>query len=138
MTGMSAVRGEALPSVERIAVLEGDHVGPTDAVWLLRGVTSNVRYATTAEQDALAAQPPILGRPEATEAALIPIRKTVEWWGLAQDERRAILEERSGHIATGLEYVPRVVRRLYHCRDLGAVRLPHLVRVRPPGCGGVR
>lgn len=35
------------------------------------------------------------------------------------DERRAILEERSHHIAIGLEYLPAVARRLHHSRDLG-------------------
>src|SRR5438477_5729245 len=28
-----------------------------------------------------------------------PIRKSAAWWALAQDERRAVLEERSHHIA---------------------------------------
>jgi hypothetical protein len=36
----------------------------------------------------------------ATRAARIPIRKTGEWWSLAQDERRAIFEERSKHVAS--------------------------------------
>jgi hypothetical protein len=30
-----------------------------------------------------------------------------------------VLEDRSHHIATGLEYLPAVARRLYHGRDLG-------------------
>src|SRR5207245_640992 len=38
---------------------------------------------------------------------------------MAQDERRAIFEEDSHHIAIGLEYLPAIARRLYHCRDLG-------------------
>jgi chlorite dismutase len=50
---------------------------------------------------------------------LIPIRKTDAWWALAQDERRAIFEDRSRHIGVGLEYLPAVARRLHHCRDLG-------------------
>jgi hypothetical protein len=29
-------------------------------------------------------------------AALIPIKKSAVWWAMAQDERRAIFEERSG------------------------------------------
>lgn len=37
---------------------------------------------------------------------------------MAQDERRAIFEEKSHHTATGLEYLPGVARRLLHCRDL--------------------
>ncbi|MFX6201819.1 chlorite dismutase family protein, partial [Acinetobacter baumannii] len=60
-----------------------------------------------------------LGRPEARCAALIPIRKNPAWWALAQDERRAILEEQSHHIAIGLEYLPPIARRLYHARELG-------------------
>src|ERR687887_423277 len=65
-----------------------------------------------------AAQPP-LGRPEATRAALIPVRKSEAWWELPHDERRAIFEESSHHIAIGLEYLPAVARRLYHSRELG-------------------
>jgi chlorite dismutase len=60
-----------------------------------------------------------LSRPQATLAALIPIRKTDAWWTLAQDERRLIFEEQSRHIAIGLEYLPGVARRLHHCRELG-------------------
>ena len=59
-----------------------------------------------------------LGRPEATCAALIPIRKNPAWWALTQDERRSVLEERSQHIKIGLRYLPEVARRLHHCRDL--------------------
>ena len=38
---------------------------------------------------------------------------------MAQDERRAVLEEQSRHIAVGLEYLPAVARRLHHSRELG-------------------
>ena len=38
---------------------------------------------------------------------------------LPQEERRAILEEGSKHIAIGLDYLPAVARRLHHSRDLG-------------------
>ena len=38
---------------------------------------------------------------------------------MTQDERRAIFEERSAHVAIGLRYLPAVARRLHHCRDLG-------------------
>jgi chlorite dismutase len=72
-----------------------------------------------AERTALAATQPPLGRPEATCAALIPITKSEAWWELTQEDRRAIFEERSHHIAVGLEYLPATARRLYHSRDLG-------------------
>ena len=120
---IDAVRGEALPRVSRLAVMEGPQTesakSDEHARWTLRGVTSNERYVTTAERDALAARQAPLGRPEATRAALIPIRKSSAWWALAQDERRALFEERSRHIAIGLEYLPAVARRLHHSRDLG-------------------
>ena len=76
-----------------------------------------VRHSTREKSSSW--QKPTLGRPQATRAALIPIRKTGWWWALAQDERRRIFEERSKHVATGLRYLPAVARRLHHCRDLG-------------------
>ncbi len=114
------VRGEGLPAAEKLVVLEGVGTAvPAEVVWALRGVTSNERYVNRAEHDMLAAKQPSLGRPSATRAALIPIRKSDAWWELAQDERRAILGERSRHIEIGREYLPAVARRLYHSRDLG-------------------
>jgi len=38
---------------------------------------------------------------------------------MAQDARRAVLEEESRHIAIGLDRLPAVARRLIHARDLG-------------------
>jgi chlorite dismutase len=116
---IDAVVGEGLPEAERLAVLEGWEVqAPAAAAWVLRGVTSNRRYANRSEVDALGAKQEALSRPQATRAALIPIRKTQAWWGLAQDERRAIFEERSRHIGVGLEYLPAIARRLHHSREL--------------------
>ncbi len=91
---------------------------PEGARWLLRGVTCNVRYVDRDEKTQLEAKQAALGRPEATHAALIPIRKNAKWWGLTQDERRAIFEQRSHHTAIGLKYLPAIARRLHHYRDL--------------------
>ncbi|MEP9380172.1 chlorite dismutase family protein [Aquabacter sp. CN5-332] len=87
--------------------------------WTLRGATSNTRYTSRSETNALAALQQGLGRRDATRAALIPVRKTPAWWNLAQDERRAILEEQSHHIEIGLGYLPAIARRLHHSRELG-------------------
>jgi Chlorite dismutase len=115
-----AVVGDPLPAVEKLAIVPGAvSVLPDGAKWVLRGVTSNERYATRAEKDQLVKKQVALGRPEATHAALIPIRKSAKWWALTQDERRAIFEDRSNHTKTGLKYLPAVARRLHHCRDLG-------------------
>ncbi len=120
VTKLEPVVGESLERAPRIEVIHGDTQSlPRDAKWLLRGVTSNERYVTRQERELLVAKQPVLGRPEATQAALIPIKKNEGWWKLAQDERRAIFEEQSQHIQTGLRYLPAVARRLHHCRDLG-------------------
>ena len=113
------VTGESLPAIARLSVVEDAEVPISHDGWALRGVTSNTRYTTRSEVTALTAIQQGLGRAEATRAALIPIRKNEAWWALAQDERRAILETRSKHIAVGLEYLPAVARRLHHSRELG-------------------
>ena len=110
--------GAALPPVASVTVQEG--APPSGgAAWTLTGVAGHVRYTTRAEVTALTAKAAVLGRPEATSAALIPIRKSPAWWALAQDERRAIYEEQSRHTTIGLEYLPAIARRLHHSRDLG-------------------
>jgi chlorite dismutase len=116
---ISPVVGASLPSVERLAVLDGVRAAPSRATWALLGVVGHERYVEGAEHEELLARSPNLGRPEATRAALIPIRKSEDWWALPQNERRAIFEKRSKHIATGLKYLPAVARRLHHSRDLG-------------------
>ena len=113
------VIGEPLAPAARLAVEEDIGPGPAGAVWRLPRAPSYERYVRRREQEELRARSPDLGRPEATLAALIPIRKSSAWWDLPQDERREIFEERSHHIATGLKYLPAVARRLYHCRELG-------------------
>ena len=118
---MSAVIGEGLAFAERLAVFEGatafDRSLP--AAFTLRGVVGHTRYVQRSEKDALARVQPVLGRPEASCAAFIPIRKSAAWWDLAQDERRAIVEERSHHMAEGLKYLPAIARRLYQAREIG-------------------
>jgi hypothetical protein len=112
-----SVRGEPLPLVERIGVHIGDP--PAGISWALRGVAGHARYTTRPEKGPLDDASPPLARAEARLAALIPIRKTPEWWALPQDERRAIFEQRSHHIADSMPYLPRIARRLYHSRDMG-------------------
>lgn len=117
------VVGPTIAPAPRLAVREGAPAAEcgTDprATWSFAGVTSNIRYATAGEAATLRSRQEGLGRPAATHAALIPISKSTAWWDLAQDERRAIFEEKSRHIAIGLATLPGVSRRLHHCRDLG-------------------
>ena len=118
---MHAVRGEPLAKAPRLARVEG-HAFTTvkRAAWTLHGVRSNERYLERDEKNRLVAIQQGLGRVRrATVGALIPIRKADAWWELPQDERRAVFEARSRHIAIGAQYLPAVARRLYHARDLG-------------------
>lgn len=119
VTHRKALRRAGLAPANRIAVVEMSGELQTVGAWCLRRFGSNHRYATRAELDVLGARQAGLGRPEATCAALIPIRKGEAWWRMAQDERLAMFGERSGHSKIGLDYLPGVVRRLLHCRDLG-------------------
>jgi chlorite dismutase len=112
-----AVIGDALAPVTGLEVVDGG-VAPAGA-WALRGVAGHARYTERHEKRELDPASPGLGRPEATCAVMIPIRKSAAWWALAQDERRAVFEEQSRHIARSLPYLPRIARRLYHARDLG-------------------
>jgi len=118
---LSTVIGDTLPVAARLAMLEGKEAQPNgNSNWILRGLTSNVRYSNHHEVDEPKRRQQGLGRPEATRAALIPIRKNNAWWALSQDERRAIFEEQSHDIATGIEYLPAVARRLHHSRELAS------------------
>lgn len=120
VTDIRSVIGGSLEPAERLNIVNGAlELPPADSTWVLQSVVSNVRYAKRQELDTLRAVQPTLNRSEALTAVLIPIKKTAQWWALAQDERRAIFEEESHHTAVGLEYLPEVARQLHHCRDLG-------------------
>jgi hypothetical protein len=116
-----AVRGEALPSAVSLRRIEGAEPAPPPPAggWTLQGVRSHDRYLERGEKDRLVAVQEDLGRPSSAMAALIPMRKSAAWWAMTQDERRAVFETRSRHIAIGSQYLPAIARRLYHCRDLG-------------------
>ena len=116
-----AVKGASVKAVAKVAILEGPNklVRTPGTSWVLRGMTGPDRYTTADERKALATHPAALGRASATTAALIPIRKSADWWALPEKERRAIFEEGSHHIARSLAYLPRIARRLHHGRDLG-------------------
>ncbi len=119
ITAMNTITGEPLPAATHLHILPGTLTSVNPALWCLKGFTSNIRYAEKAEREKLLAVQAELGRPGASCAALIPIKKNEQWWALAQDERRKIFEQQSHHTATGLQYLPAIARKLYHCRDIG-------------------
>jgi hypothetical protein len=117
VTSRTVLRGDPIAPVSRVTMIAGEAPGSDEAVWALRGVATHDRYTTREEKSELVAVQAPIGRPQATRAALILLRKNADWWALTQDERRKILEEESHHIAIGMRYLPAVARRLLHCRD---------------------
>jgi chlorite dismutase len=119
----AAVKGAGLLSTPALSTVESSSIAlpilPSQTAWRLAGVASHVRYVERAEKERLVAVQAGLGRPEATRAALIPIKKSQAWWDLTQEERRRIFEDKSQHIAASMKYLPAIARQLYHCRDLG-------------------
>lgn len=116
---MNTLCGAPLDSVPFIHQLPFDAQPAAQGAWNLTGFTSNIRYTEKEEREKLVAIQADLGRPSATHAAMIPIKKSNEWWALAQDERRKIFEQKSHHTEIGLKYLPAIARRLYHAKDIG-------------------
>jgi hypothetical protein len=116
----TAIRGPGLAPAAGLTVMAGDVLADTVVAWSLRGIASHPRYASRAQLDDLARRQPSLGRPTATRAALILIRKSATWWAMGQDERLAALGPASRHAEIGTRYLPAIARRLLHCRDLSA------------------
>lgn len=115
---ITVIAGDAIAAAKRLDI-QRDAAIDSKSAWSFRGSLSHMRYTTRDESLRLTAKQEGLGRAEAVCGALIPIRKSAEWWALAQDERRNIYEERSRHTSIGLDYLPRIARRLHHSRDLG-------------------
>jgi len=72
---LEPVIGETLAVAPSLTVTQGQ-VDTGSAVWTLQGATSNERYVERPERHRLTEVQQPLGRPEATCAALIPIRKS--------------------------------------------------------------
>lgn len=115
--GILAATGESLAPAARLAVIEGDAADGAAGRWVLKATIGTDDYTNQAETDALAATQAPLGRPEARCATLVAVRKSAAWWALDHGERRAVLEERSSHIAVGMEYLPAIARRLHVNHD---------------------
>lgn len=115
---MTTHKGDALPSVTHVDKLASNLLQCFQGIWSLKGVTSHMHYTEKTEKEKLVAIQEDLGRSKATYAALIPIRKNQDWWNLAQDERRQIMENQSQHTHQGMKYLPAIARKLFHSRDI--------------------
>jgi chlorite dismutase len=123
VTRFAPVKGASLAPTPSLSVVHSLTIAlpilPSPTSWRLAGVASHLRYTERPEKEQLVAVQAEIGRPEATYAALIPIKKSAAWWELTQEERRQIFEDKSHHIASSLKYLPAIARQLYHSRDLG-------------------
>jgi len=119
VTKMHFLKGEPLDKVEFIKRSSSSLIQSNEGIWTLKGIVSNLRYTEKAEKEKLVAVQEDLGRPTSTHGAFIPIRKSADWWNMAQDERRKIMEDSSKHTQTGLKYLPAIARKLFHSRDIG-------------------
>src|SRR5262245_54884407 len=94
VTRFAPVKGAALAPTASVSVVHSRTIAlpilPSQTSWRLAGVASHLRYTERAEKEQLGAEPAEIGRPEATLAALIPIKKSAAWWELTQEERRQI------------------------------------------------
>lgn len=91
VNSLTVLAGLPLSAVAGLSVVAGP-LGPAPelSAWQLRGAASHLRNTARPEKTRRDATPTGLGRPEATCAALIPLQKSTEWWGLTPDECRRI------------------------------------------------
>ncbi|MCU0417141.1 MAG: hypothetical protein MUE33_08140 [Cytophagaceae bacterium] len=80
---MNTLCGAPLDPVPFIHQLPFDAQPAAQGAWNLTGFTSNIRCTEKEEREKLVAIQADLGRPSATHAAMIPIKKSNEWWALA-------------------------------------------------------
>lgn len=119
VTSMETLKGHPIEPVSHLAKQVSNLLQSKVGIWTLKGIVSNLRYTEKEDKDKLVAVQEDLGRPNASLAAFIPIRKSEDWWNLAQDERRKIMENKSQHTQTGMKYLPAIARKLFHSRDIG-------------------
>ena len=89
---METLKGDSLTAVSHLTKVSSNLVQSEMGIWTLKGIVSNLRYTEKEDKEKLVAVQEDLGRPQATLAAFIPIRKSEQWRNLAQDERRKIMK----------------------------------------------
>jgi hypothetical protein len=121
VTEVNTVRGPRIPIEPgwRLHRIEGS--APLQSLGrglALVGVAQHPTYTSAAEGRRLRA---VERREPGDMAVLVPIRKSDEWWRLGQDQRLALFRgsrPQGGHVAIGMRFAARVLRRLYHARYL--------------------
>lgn len=120
VTEMTTLSGAPLKPATHVQIAHGQ-VNPlrVRSSWVLKGVVRNTRFFSREERLPLNAHRFAPNPSETTCAALIPIRKSAEWWKLDDEDRQQIVEARSRAITRGFGFIPAIARRLLYGRDLG-------------------
>jgi hypothetical protein len=115
VTQFTTRQGEPLAPVPRIDIINGQLGRPAISTsWILSGLVRNTRYVSREEFPL----PGRVGSREPTCAALIPIRRSMEWWQLGHQVRREIQQTPSVFGARGLLTLSAMIHRWQHRRDL--------------------
>lgn len=85
---------------------------PLGTAWVLKGVVSSSRYIAREERDPFDTTETSFSRGEATCAALIPIRKSLDWWTLGRSDRTQLVEARTRAVNRTMRFLPAFARRL--------------------------
>lgn len=115
VTEFKTHRGQPLAAVSHLEIINGplDHA-PSGATWVFTGCVQNTRYVSREELLPPGSRRTFNAPPPKTCAALIPLRRSNEWWQLGDAVRREIQQSQ----LSGLRYLSAMVRRWRHRLDL--------------------
>lgn len=117
VTSLVARRGDSLAAVSHVDIVNGPlRRTPVGTVWLMSGLVRNTRYVSREEVLPPGAPRPVEQSP--TCAALIPIRRSPEWWQLGQAARRELLQSQSRRTPVGFRFLSAILRTWQHRLDL--------------------
>ncbi len=119
VTQLLVRRGDPLSHVSHVGIINGRlNRTPAGTAWILSGVVRNTRHVTREEFVPPGACRIAGNSPVSTCAALIPIRRSPEWWQLGRESRRDLLNPPSRRPPRGLRYLSTMIRKWQHRRDL--------------------
>lgn len=114
-------QGNRLARIETESPLSGTQSSKTE----FRGGVRHLQYTTQALREELQKHSAKEIAPSSqTLAVLIPIKKSQEWWGLAQDARQQHFHKPTAgenHSTIGRQYADKIYRKLYHSRYFEAL-----------------
>lgn len=119
VTQLLSRRGDPLPQVTHVDIINGRlNRTPAGTAWILSGVVRNTRQVTREEFVPPGTSRTVCNFPAPTCAALIPIRRSLEWWQLDREARREMLNPPIKPPLRGLRHLSALIRDWQHRRDL--------------------